>query len=38
MKMTVDNADKVCTAENIHVKSSYGGNIIILKPKMQVKY
>ena len=34
----LDNADKMCTAENIYVKSSYGENMIIFKPKMQVKY
>ena len=37
-KINLDNADQICTAENIYVKSSYRDKIIIVKPKMQVKY
>ena len=31
------NADEICSAENVYVKSSHGDNTITLKPKIQKK-
>ena len=35
MTLNKDNVDEIYSAENVHVKSSYGDNRFIFKVKMQ---